>query len=63
MDLLGDADAQHRAMRVVNETEWHLFLNHRQRQCLAEEFPRPLGIGSGNEADDAVLGKPELFSP
>ena len=58
---IAPGDAQHRAMCVVNEGEWHLFLNERQRQLLAVEFPRPLRIGSCNEADDAVIGEPELF--
>src|SRR5215469_13491972 len=61
MDLLDNSDAQHRAMRVVNQGEWNLFLNERERQLLAVEVPRPLRIGSGNEADDAVIGEPELF--
>jgi hypothetical protein len=40
MDSLNDGDAQHRAMCLVNEGEWDLFLNERQRQLVAVEFPR-----------------------
>jgi peptidoglycan/xylan/chitin deacetylase (PgdA/CDA1 family) len=59
--LLDDGDAKHRAVCVVNQGERHLFLDEWQPQSIAVELSRAIGIGSGDESDDAVVTEPELF--